>query len=218
MKPFVVIAFLLSSLVSTLVFGAPKEKQTPKECLESTNYDLGFNHAKNKKDLATPELKSCPSKDREKLVASYRNGFKEALGLSDKPATAPVQHAPVQVVINAEGDGGYLTSLSKCSDFKKDDSSCFTAYDGDLRSQCEVCREGKSCFISLNGKARAFCEAYIEKKSCFISFSSSNDRSWCEHFQAKKSCDKAFFGMGLAAERGRCERGEIPRDHFFWLN
>ena len=191
-----------------------------KECGESTNYDLGFNHAKNKKDLATPDLKLCLAKDHEKLIASYRRGYKEAFELASKPEAATVQHAPVQVVISAEGNGGYLTSLSKCSDFKKDQSTCFAAYDGDLKGQCEVCREGKSCFISLNGKARAFCEAYIEKKSCFIAFGTEADRSWCEHFQEKKSCDKAFFGMGsgITSDRGRCERGEIPRDHFFWLN
>ncbi len=209
---------LLALLFTSLSFAAPKEKQIDKQCLESTNYDLGFNDAKNKKDLATPELKNCSSKDRDKLVASYRKGFKEALELASKSETAPVQHAPVQVVINAEGDAGYLASLSKCTDFKKSESSCFSSFDGDLRSQCEVCREGKSCFISLNGKARAFCEAYIEKKSCFIAFGTEVDRSWCAYFQEKKSCDKAFFGSGLADERARCERGEIPRDHYFWLN
>ncbi len=214
MNYFTVLVFIFASFC----FGAPKDKQTPKECLESANYDLGFNHAKNKKDLETPELKVCSTKDREKLVTSYRKGFKE--GLEQTSKTEAVKHEPVAVVINAEGDTGYLASLSKCSDYKKDESSCFTSYDGDLRGQCEVCREGKSCFISLNGKARAFCEAYIEKKSCFISFSTEVDRSWCEHFQEKKSCDKAFFGAGstLANDRGRCERGEIPRDHFFWLN
>lgn len=209
--------FVLASLLFTsIAFSAPKEKQTPKECLESTSYDLGFNHAKNKKDLSTPDLNACSAKEREKLVASYRKGFKEALELTT--SAAPVKHEPVQVVINAEGDAGYLTSLSKCSDFKKSEASCFSSYDGDLRGQCEVCREAKSCFISLSGKARAFCEAYIEKKSCFMSFGNDADRSWCAHFQEKKSCDRAFFGGNLASERARCERSEIPRDHYFWLN
>lgn len=211
---------LIAILLSPPAFAAQNKKQreTPKECLETTVYDLGFNHGKNGKDLATPDLKNCNPKEREMLVEYYRKGYKEAMSLQSNPKATPVQHAPVQVIVNAEADTGYLASLSKCSDFKKDNSSCFTSYDGEMRSQCEVCREQKSCFIALSGRARSLCEAYIEKKSCFMSLKGT-DRGWCEHFKENKSCEKAFgISVEKTSEVGRCERGEIPRDHFFWLN
>jgi hypothetical protein len=210
MKYFLLVAFLMPSIV----FAASPSKN----CEETINYDLGFNHGKNGKDLATPDFDECNAKDRAKLAASYRKGFKEALTLDPK-AAAPVQHPPIQVVVDTEGDTGYLATLSKCSDFKKETKSCFTAYEGDLRGLCEVCREGKSCFSSLNGKSRGLCEAYFEKKSCFIALNGAIDRAWCDRLQVKKSCENAFsLGSTLTTERGRCERGEIPRDHYFWIN
>lgn len=124
---------------------------------------------------------------------------------------------PVPVLVDASGDAGYVKALSKCSDFKTETQTCFISYEGEMRGQCEVCHEDRSCFISLEGKARSLCEAYKENKSCFVAFNNAVDRSWCEHFRDKKPCDEAF-SLSFKAERGRCARGEIPRDHYFWLN
>lgn len=210
--------FLAVLMSASVALAAKPSAKVSKECNETANYDLGFNHGKNGKDLSTPDVSECPAKNREKLTAAYRKGFKEALALTSKTKEAS-QAAPVQVIVNTQSDTGYLTKLPKCSDFKKDQKNCFISHDGEMRGQCEVCREGKSCFISLNGKARALCEAYVEKKSCFMSLTDSNDRAWCEHFREGKSCSEAFgIGGHAKTERARCERGEVPSDHYFWLN
>lgn len=107
-------------------------------------------------------------------------------------------------------DGG-LSAL--CQGFREQAKglSCFTQYEGESRSLCELCREKRSCFMALSADSRAFCEAYQENRSCFMSFN-GEDRGWCEVVKEKKSCFIALEGEA----RQKCEQGWMPPTHWFW--
>ncbi len=207
---FVSFYLMVSFLSLILGCAVPGEFSQP-ACDVDAAFARGFNQGQQGGPLPESSGSACPEALRKSFNEAYQKGYIKGLSLKkDEPANNPVY------VVVGNGTSWPDGNRSKCSDFKNSKENCFTNYEGEKRELCQACREGSSCFMALRDKKRqGLCSVYKEKSSCFMALNSfKTDYGWCQHLAERKSCIESLDGT----EREKCERGQIPSDHYFWIN
>ena len=206
------IPFFLTLTVLSLIWGCaiPGEIAKP-VCDVDAAFARGFNQAQQGGKLPESPGAACPEAATKPFNEAYQKGFMKGISLKKEEAPS----SPVYVVVG-NGTSWPDGNRSKCSDFKNSNENCFTTYEGEKRELCQACREGSSCFMAVRDKKRqGLCSVYKEKSSCFMALNSyKTDYGWCQHLAEGKTCIEALDGV----EREKCERGQVPSDHYFWIN